>query len=210
MSKTKRIELNRKGTKKLTFSPLESNKYYELKPNDNFHSDKMISVNHMFVVNKELIGNIINQKIRRTLEKILKLLAIIYEDVDPEDDTILKAASTQIDKFRKNIEEEYKDHIDEKEYDLLMKKLEILDSELGIHINAVEELKKSKKTKKKTVPKKADKLAKNQVKPLAEEDNETGSNTGTDIPSTEGGMITSIGTLEEAKALEKEKKKNQR
>ena len=206
MEKVKKIIINKKGTKALTYWKPENKNYYELKPNSNFHSDEMIRVHHMFVVDTSLIKNIIDKKCQRSLEKILKLLAIIYEDDDTEDDTILKLALDQIEKFRITIDNEYKEHMDDKDYKLMLKKLEILDSELSLRLETLAIYKATNKVNKKQAKPKPVKSVKLETKAEEVEDNPT------------GGVITSIGTIEEAKQREenikiknnKNNKKNKR
>ena len=116
----------------LTYVKESKSSCYEINPVIPIKLDDMIDIQNLVIISPDLIYSLINKKVKKNLEKILKLLAIIYDDDDADDDSILNLALDEIEKFRRKIAEKYQEHLEAKEHKLLLKKLEILQSEINL------------------------------------------------------------------------------
>ncbi len=118
----------------ITYMEYEKLKGYNIKPKKNTNIYDMINVNEMVVINPTLIEKLVSKKCKRSLESIIKTLSVIYDDNDGDSDLPLHLALDEIDKFNAQIENKYKEYMKDKEYKLLLKKLEILRREVLLRI----------------------------------------------------------------------------
>lgn len=114
----------------ITYMEYEKLKGFNVKPKHNASFEDMINVEEMVIINPSLIEKLVNKKCKRTFEKILTMLSVIYEEDDGADDAPFMLALDEIERFKNLIINKYKDYIEEKEYKLLLKKLEILKNEV--------------------------------------------------------------------------------
>ena len=77
-----------------------------------------ISVDSIFIVNKNLIVQLLKKKIRIMLEKL---------DIDDEDSSDVRKALGNIQRYRKRINSKYKKYLDKKYVSLLNQKMDILE-----------------------------------------------------------------------------------
>lgn len=94
--------------------------------------DDMINVSKVVVINPSLIEKLVDKKCKRTLEKLIKMTGIIYEQDDEDGDTGLSFILNEIEKFRQLLDTKYKEYMEEKEYKLYLKKLEIIENEVKL------------------------------------------------------------------------------
>ncbi len=136
----------------ITYMEYEKLKGYDVIPKNNLKIEDMINVNKMVIINPSLIEKLVDKKCHRTLEKIIKMLSYIYED-DSGDETPLHLALNELAKFKSLVTGKYKEYMKEEEYKLLLKKIEILKSEVKLRLdyiyenNAIMEEKKGKKSR---------------------------------------------------------------
>ena len=64
----------------ITYKEYENLKGFKTKPKKSFKSEDMVNVSKMIVINPSLIEKLVDKKCKRNLERILKMLTIIYED----------------------------------------------------------------------------------------------------------------------------------
>lgn len=121
----------------ITYLEYEKIKGVSFKPKKSDFSD-MINVSKVVVINPSLIEKLVDKKCKRTLEKIIKLTAIIYEQDDDEGDTGLSFILNEMEKFRQLLNSKYKEYMKEKEYKLYLKKLEIIESEVNLRKKVIE------------------------------------------------------------------------
>ena len=124
---------------------------FSIKPKSTFNTDNMINVEKMVIISPSLIEKLIDKKCQRTLNKILKMTALIYDnDEDDDADGQLELLLNEIEKFKELILSKYKDYMKEKEYKLMIKKLDILQNEVKLRrlaLRTKEEKKEVKKNK---------------------------------------------------------------
>lgn len=116
----------------ITYKEYENLKGFKTKPKKDFKSEDMVNVSKMIVINPSLIEKLVDKKCKRNLERILKMLTIIYEDDESDDTTPLHMALDELEKFKTQVREKYKEYMAEKEYKLLLKKIEILIREVKL------------------------------------------------------------------------------
>ena len=100
--------------------------------------DDMINVSKVVVINPSLIEKLVDKKCKRTLEKLIKMTGIIYEQEDEDGDVGLSFILNEMEKFRQLLDSKYKEYMDAKEYKLYLKKLEIIENEVKLRKNVLE------------------------------------------------------------------------
>ncbi|MDD5980229.1 MAG: hypothetical protein PUC23_03860 [bacterium] len=100
--------------------------------------EDMINVSKVVVINPSLIEKLVNKKCKRTLEKLIKMTGVIYDQDDEDGDAGLSFILNEIEKFRQLLDSKYKEYMKEKEYKLYLKKLEIIESEVKLRKKVLE------------------------------------------------------------------------
>ena len=100
----------------------------KMKPKKNASFEDMISVNEVVVINPSLIEKLIDKKCSRTFSKIIRMMSFVSDDED--DDSGYMLILNEIERFKNLIVNKYKSYMDEKEYNILLKKLELLKQEV--------------------------------------------------------------------------------
>lgn len=130
MNVTQRYTIKKEAkTDVITYKEYETLKGYQTKPKKTNYDD-IANVSKMIVINPSLIEKLIDKKCKKTFERILKMISIIYEDEDGTDPTPLELALNELEKFKTLLREKYKEYMKEKEYKLMKKKIEILEMEI--------------------------------------------------------------------------------
>lgn len=129
VKETKFVVKKDENTEIITYMEYEKIKGLNLKPKHKMKFEDMINVDEMIIINPSLIKKLIDKKCKRNLERILKIISIIYED-DDSDDSSFGVALTEIERLKGLINNKYKSYMDEKVYVLYMKKLELIKQEL--------------------------------------------------------------------------------
>lgn len=135
------------NTQTITYKEYDNLKGYDFKPKNKLSKEDIINVDEMVIINPSLIEKLINKKCKKTLEKILKLISFIYDDDETGEESV-SLALNEISKFKELLDTKYKEYMKEKEYKLMLKKLEILENEVKLrklYLNSKEN--KEKKSK---------------------------------------------------------------
>ena len=109
---------------------------YSIKQNPNLKFQDAINVNKMILINPSLIEKMVDKKIKKRFDYLINLLSIVYENDDETGDG-LELALNEAEKFRMELINKYKQYINEEKYELLMKKIEILEDELYLRMQFV-------------------------------------------------------------------------
>ncbi len=109
---------------------------YSIKPNPNLKFQDAINVNKMILINPSLIEKMVDKKIKKRFDYLINLLSIVYENDDETGDG-LELALNEAEKFRMELINKYKQYINEEKYELLMKKIAILEDELYLRMQFV-------------------------------------------------------------------------
>lgn len=88
-----------------------------------------VKVNEMVVINPSFIEKVLKRKIKKKLDSYLHFLIMLLdnEDTDP---TNLRHALNDLEKYRRTVINKYRNYLDKKYIDLLLKKMDVLEREL--------------------------------------------------------------------------------
>ncbi len=106
---------------------------YNIKPNPKLKFQDAINVNKMILINPSLIEKMVDKKVKRKFDYLINLLSVVYENDDDTGEG-LRLALNEAEKFRMELCNKYKQYIKEEKYDLLLKKIAILEDELYLRI----------------------------------------------------------------------------
>ena len=107
-------------TEEIIYVSYLGRKGFGVKPRNHVLSDEMIKVNEMVIINPTLIRKLVDKKCKRTLEKIIRLLSFMYLILD------------EIARFRNLLENKYQEYMEEEDFKLTLKKLEIIKNEVEL------------------------------------------------------------------------------
>ena len=145
---TKRFVVTKdENTQTMTYKEYDSLKGYDFKPKNKLSKEDIINVDEMVIINPSLIEKLISKKCKKTLERILKLISFIYDDDETGEESVTLALN-EIAKFKELLDTKYKEYMKEKEYKLMLKKLEILENEVKLrklYLNSKENSEKKSK-----------------------------------------------------------------
>lgn len=145
---TKRFVVTKdENTQTITYKEYDSLKGYDFKPKNKLSKEDIINVDEMVIINPSLIEKLISKKCKKTLGRILKLISFIYDDDETGEESVTLALN-EIAKFKELLDTKYKEYMKEKEYKLMLKKLEILENEVKLrklYLNSKENSEKKSK-----------------------------------------------------------------
>ena len=145
---TKRFVVTKdENTQTITYKEYDSLKGYDFKPKNKLSKEDIINVDEMVIIIPSLIEKLISKKCKKTLERILKLISFIYDDDETGEESVTLALN-EIAKFKELLDTKYKEYMKEKEYKLMLKKLEILENEVKLrklYLNSKENSEKKSK-----------------------------------------------------------------
>lgn len=130
------IVTKEKLSEAITYLEYEQKKGVSFSPKDTNFQD-MINVSKVVVINPSLIEKLVDKKCKRTLERIIKMTAVIYEE-DDDTGSGLAFILNEIEKFRQLLQSKYQEYMSQKEYKLYLKKLEIVENEVKLRKLVIE------------------------------------------------------------------------
>lgn len=113
----------------ITYMEYEKLKGFSVKPKNQDSFEDMINVNEMILINPSLIEKLISKKCNRTFDKIVKMLSVVSSDGD-DDDSGYMLILDEIERFKNLLINKYKHYMEEKEYEMTVKKLDLLKQEV--------------------------------------------------------------------------------
>ncbi len=115
----------------ITYMEYENIKGFSVKPKSNVSFEDMINVNEMILINPSLIEKLISKKCTRTFDKAVKMLSVVESDSDEDDDDAgYMLVLDELARFKDLLISKYKKYMDEKEFEVTLKKLELLEQEV--------------------------------------------------------------------------------
>lgn len=132
----------------ITYMEYEKRKGFRVKPKKTISFEDMINVNEMIVINPSLIRKLISKKCNRSFNKIIKMMKIVIDSDEDDSDSGYMLIHDEIERFRMLLINKYKAYMDEKEYELNIRKLEMLKQEVDARRNSfIEQLEFENKKK---------------------------------------------------------------
>lgn len=130
------LVVKNKDSKDIKYFEYDKISGYNIKPNPNLKFQDAINVNRMILINPSLIEKMVDKKIKRRFDYLINLLSIVYENDDGTGDG-LQLALDEAEKFRNELCNKYRQYLKEEKYELLLKKISILEDELYLRMQYI-------------------------------------------------------------------------
>lgn len=102
---------------------------FQVKPKNMIPYEGVV-VHKMLLIKPSFIEKVLKRKIKRKLDCYLQFIIKILEENDDEDSGAIDIALNDLTRYRKTIENNYRIFLDKLYYDLLMKKIKVIENEL--------------------------------------------------------------------------------
>lgn len=133
---TKFLIVKDNKTKQVKYFDYDSIEGYNLtaKKNYNFFDD--MNVSKVVIINPSFSEKIAKKKMNYKFERLLTMMQVVCEDDDTGEglDIVLDEAN----KFKMELINKYRKYLEESELELMFKKIEIVEKELGLRKKAIE------------------------------------------------------------------------
>lgn len=130
------LVVKNKDSKDIKYFEYDKISGYNIKPNPKLKFQDAINVNRMILINPSLIEKMVDKKIKRRFDYLINLLSIVYENDDGTGDG-LQLALDETEKFRNELCNKYKQYLKEEKFELLLKKIAILEDELYLRMQYI-------------------------------------------------------------------------
>lgn len=107
---------------------------FKLKPKNSIKYDG-IEVNSLMLIKPSFIEKILKRKIKRKLELYLEYIINI---MNCEDDDSARQALNEVTRYRLLVLNNYKSYLNDKYYELLLKKLDVIENEIKLKLQNIE------------------------------------------------------------------------
>lgn len=139
MGTTKKfLVVKNKDEKLIKYFEYEKLKGYKITPNKNVKFEDAINVDTMILISPSLIEKMVEKKVKRKLTYLINMMSYIC-DSDDDNNTAdgLFFALNEVEKFRNELYNKYKNYIKEEKMMLLDKKVAILEDELKLRLRYI-------------------------------------------------------------------------
>ncbi len=123
----KLITKNKYKNKKINLA-LRSEKGYKVKPKNKVKYDGVV-VNEMMIINPSFIEKLLKRKINVKLDHYLQYIISVLDD-DSSDTGRITTVLSDLNRYREIVKNTYRNYLNEKYIELLLKKIELLEYEL--------------------------------------------------------------------------------
>ena len=120
-----------KDSKTISYFEYDKINGYNIYPKKSFKDS--INVNKMILVNPSMIEKVIDRKFNKRFERLLRFLALVYEDGDSTGEGYREALN-EISKLRLEYNNKYRKYMEEEKAMLLEQKLNILEQEVKLRM----------------------------------------------------------------------------
>lgn len=127
------LVIKNKDSKEIKYFEYDKIKGYNIKPKNNVKFEDAINVNKMILINPTLIEKMVDKKVKRKFDYLINMMSVVC-DSDDETGEGLYLALDEAEKFRNELFNKYKNYIKEEKFQLLEKKISILEDELNLRI----------------------------------------------------------------------------
>ena len=122
-----------KKDKAITYFEYDKIEGYDMSPKKSVKIEDAINVNKVVIINPSLANKVAKKKIDLKFKKLVEILNIIFES-DDDTGTAYREGLDEVERLRQELKDKYKKHLSSEEYDLMEKKLGILEHELKIRL----------------------------------------------------------------------------
>lgn len=129
MNSEKRFVIKKDAkTDVITYMEYEKLKGFSVKPKNKVTFEDMINVNEMILINPTLIEKLITKKCTKSFDRIIKMVSVVSDD--DSDDSGYMLILDEIERFKNLLVNKYKKYMEEKDFELNLKKLDLLKEEI--------------------------------------------------------------------------------
>lgn len=136
-----------KSSKEIKYFDYDKLDGYNLRAKENTRFDDAIDISRMIIINPTFIEKIATKKINSKFDKLLNMMSICDEE-DDESGEGYRIALDEANKLKMELLNKYKKFIEDEKLELMLKKIEILESSLKVRLevlyNSLEQEEKSK------------------------------------------------------------------
>ncbi len=127
------LVVKKNDSKEIKYFEYKKIKGYNITPKNNVKFEDAINVDKMILINPSLIEKMVDKKVKRKFNYLINLMSIVC-DSDDETGSGLYLALDEAEKLRNELYNKYKKYIKEDKFELLEKKISILEDELNLRI----------------------------------------------------------------------------
>lgn len=129
-----------KNDSSITYFEYDKMEGYDLSPKKNIKIKDAINVNKVVIINPSLMQKVASKKMDSKFKKLLQLMTMIFEgEDDGETGEAYREGLNEISKLRLEAKVKYEKFMEEEDFQLLNKKLDILEQELKSRIYYLEQ-----------------------------------------------------------------------
>ena len=130
--------IKNKEDKSITYFEYDKMEGYDLSPKKGVKIEDAINVNKVVIINPTLANKVAKKKLDLKFRKLVGLLNVIFE-TDDETGTAYHQGLDEVNRLRMELINKYKKHLEEIEFDVMDKKLGILEHELKVRLQFLEQ-----------------------------------------------------------------------
>lgn len=138
MLNKKYLIVKKKDDKAVTYFEYDKMDGYDLSPKKGMKIEDAINVNKIVIINPSLANKVASKKLDLKFRKLVKLLNVVFES-DDDTGTAYHQALDEVNKLRMELINKYKKHLEDEQYDLMDKKLGIIEHELKVRLYYLEQ-----------------------------------------------------------------------
>lgn len=130
------LVIKNKDEKEIKYFEYDKIKGYNITPKNNVKFQDAINVNKMILINPSLIEKMIDKKVKRKFNYLINMLSCLYDSDDTSGEGLYLALD-EAEKFRMELINKYKKYMKEEKFELIEKKISILEDELKLRIKYI-------------------------------------------------------------------------
>lgn len=130
------LVIKNKDEKEIKYFEYDKIKGYNVTPKNNVKFQDAINVNKMILINPSLIEKMIDKKVKRKFNYLINMLSCLYDSDDTSGEGLYLALD-EAEKFRMELINKYKKYMKEEKFELIEKKISILEDELKLRIKYI-------------------------------------------------------------------------
>lgn len=129
MKKNHYLLIKRKFGNEIVYIDYNKLDGFKIKPRNRVRYDG-IEVNKLLIIKPTFIEKIIKRKIKIKLDNYLQYIIMLIENNDDTDASSLSIVLDDVTRYSQMIKNKYRKYLDDKYYELLLKKVSLLEQEL--------------------------------------------------------------------------------
>lgn len=124
-------KIDKKKTNDKTQIDLKRLRGFRIKPLNNVQYDG-VKVNKLLIIKPSFVEKVLKRKTKRKLELYLEFVINILESEDGNNGDKIAIALNDLTRYKSIVKNNYRIYLDDLYYDLLMKKMDVIEKELKV------------------------------------------------------------------------------